>query len=59
MAEGPRLIERHLLLQWYELAMKYMKANEGKKGEIHSAPMSGAVAAYIHLSYNQKFDASE
>ena len=44
--------KRHLLLQWYELAIKYMKENEGKKGEIHSVPMSGALAAYMNLSYN-------
>jgi hypothetical protein len=49
---GKSLEERHPVLQWYDMAMKYMHDNQGGEGNINSAPMTGAVSAYINLSYN-------
>ncbi len=44
--------ERHPVVQWYETAHKYMKEHQGGIGTINTTPMTGAMAAYINLSYN-------
>ena len=44
--------ERHPLVQWYELAHKYMKEHQAGNGTINVASMTGAMSAYINLSYN-------
>ena len=46
------LEERHPILQWYDMAMKYMRDNQIGDGTVKSAPMTGAVSAYLNLSYN-------
>lgn len=44
--------ERHPILQWLKLANDYMRENKGGEGQIHSAPITGAISAVINLSYN-------
>ena len=44
--------EQHPLIQWHHLLAEYFKANTQSGLEIQSAPMTGAVFAYLHLSYN-------
>jgi hypothetical protein len=44
--------ERHPVVQWYEIAHKYMKEHQAGDGAINTAPMTGAVSAYLNLSYN-------
>ncbi len=44
--------ERHPILQWYHKVCLYQKETIEKTGEIYSAPMTGAVAAYLRLAYN-------
>lgn len=44
--------EQHPILQWYKLAFEYMKEHQDGAGKISSAPMTGAVSAYLNLSYN-------
>jgi len=44
--------ERHPVVQWYEISHKYMKEDQKGNGTINVAPMTGAMAAYINLSYN-------
>ena len=46
------LEDRHLVLQWYDAAMKYMRDNQAGDGSINSTPMTGAISAYLYLSYN-------
>lgn len=44
--------ERHPLLVWYETGCRYMNQFIKERGKVHSAPMTGAVAAYFGLAYN-------
>ena len=52
-AEFAKPVEkRHPMVQWYETAHKYMKERQKGNGTINVAPMTGAMSAYINLSYN-------
>ncbi|MFA7256207.1 MAG: hypothetical protein WC047_01345 [Kiritimatiellales bacterium] len=44
--------ERHPILQWYELAVKYMNSFIKERGVVHSAAMTGATEGYLGLAYN-------
>jgi hypothetical protein len=44
--------ERHPILRWYGLLCKYQKETMRKPTGVHTAPMTGAVEAYIGLAYN-------
>lgn len=44
--------ERHPVVQWHEIAQKYMREHQGGNSTINIAPMTGAMSAYINLSYN-------
>jgi hypothetical protein len=44
--------ERHPVIQWHEIAYNYMKQYQKGDGTINNAPMTGAMSAYINLSYN-------
>jgi len=44
--------ERHPILQWQKMAHDYMQEHKGQEGQIHSAPITGALSALINLSYN-------
>jgi hypothetical protein len=44
--------KRHPVVQWYEMAHKYMEEHQKEDGTINVAPMTGAMSAYINLSYN-------
>ncbi len=44
--------QRHPILQWYERICHFQRQHIVKPGEVHSAPMTGAVAAYLGLAYN-------
>lgn len=46
------LEERHPILQWYNLLCKFQRENWEESQNIQSASMTGAVAAYLRLSYN-------
>ena len=47
-----RAEERHPLLVWYELAVRYQNQFVKEPGKISSAPTTGAVEAYLGLAYN-------
>lgn len=44
--------ERHPVVQWHEIAHKYMREHQGGNSTINTAPMTGAMSAYTNLSYN-------
>jgi len=44
--------ERHPILRWYRLVCEYQKEAMGGSKGVHSAPMTGAVEAYLGLAYN-------
>lgn len=44
--------QQHLILQWYRHVCDYQNGFIKVQGQIQSAPMSGAVAAYLNLAYN-------
>ena len=44
--------ERHPIIQWYDMVCKHQQQYIKNSGEIYSAPMTGAVSAYMGLSYN-------
>jgi len=44
--------KRHSVLQWHELATRYQNKHLSQDKEVSSAPMTGAVSAYMSLSYN-------
>lgn len=46
------LENRHTILQWYDQVCRYQKMHIKKPGEVHSAPITGVIAAYLGLSYN-------
>lgn len=46
------LEQRHPILLWYQKLCDCQRAFLKKQGEISSAPMTGAVSAYMHLAYD-------
>jgi len=44
--------QRHQILRWYDQAMEATRQSGAKTGEIYSAPMTGAIRAFINLAYN-------
>ena len=44
--------ERHPLLVWYEITVRYQNQHILEPGKIATAPMTGAGAAYLGLAYN-------
>ncbi|MDD3183402.1 MAG: SEC-C metal-binding domain-containing protein [Alphaproteobacteria bacterium] len=44
--------QRHPVLQWYHQVCLYQQATIKVPGHVSSAPMTGAVEAYIQLAYN-------
>ena len=44
--------KRHLILRWFDQATEDARLTGTKTGEIYTAPMSGAVRAFINLAYN-------
>lgn len=44
--------KRHTVLQWYDRLCRYQQETIITPGAVHTAPMIGAVAAYINLAYN-------
>ncbi len=44
--------ERHPLIKIYNMICEYQKSFVKTPGNIHSAPFTGAVSAYMWLSYN-------
>lgn len=49
---GKALQERHPILVWYHHQCKHQQHYVTEPGKVHSAPMTGAVAAYMHLAYD-------
>jgi hypothetical protein len=43
--------ERHPIIQWYDYLCRYQREFIKQKGKVYSAPMTGAVRAYLSLSY--------
>jgi hypothetical protein len=43
---------RHPVLTWYGKVCEHQKTFVKEPGQVHSAPMTGAVAAYLHLAYD-------
>lgn len=50
LAKAPK--ERHPILIWAVLIGEYTKEHFNTSGKIHSAPTTGAIDAYLGLSYN-------
>lgn len=46
------LEQRHPILQWYDAVCHYQQKTIIEPGKVHSAPMTGATAAYFGLAYN-------
>ena len=46
------LDERHPILKWYHAATVHMKKHKKNEGVINSTVMTGAISAYLNLSYN-------
>lgn len=44
--------DQHPIIQWYAHVCEQQKATIKTPGVVHTAPMTGAVAAYINLAYN-------
>lgn len=44
--------QRHPILVWYQKLCEYQSTFITEPGKVSSAPMSGAVAAYMHLAYD-------
>jgi hypothetical protein len=44
--------ERHRILRWFDQATEDARRTGAKTGEVNTAPMSGAVRAFINLAYN-------
>jgi SEC-C motif len=44
--------ERHPVLQWYQKICDYQRTFIAEQGKVSTAPMTGAVSAYMHLSYD-------
>ena len=43
---------RHRILQWFDQATETARRMGTKNGEIYSAPMTGAIRAFVNLAYN-------
>jgi hypothetical protein len=43
---------RHRILQWFDQAIETARRTGTKNGEIYSAPMTGAIRAFVNLAYN-------
>lgn len=46
------LEQRHPILVWYHLICEYQQRFIAEAGKVHSVPMTGAMAAYMHLAYD-------
>ena len=46
------LDKRHPILQQYDIVCRYQQKAIKQPGKVHTAPIIGAVAAYLSLSYN-------
>jgi hypothetical protein len=44
--------ERHPILAWYQRICEYQRTFVKESCKVHSAPMTGVVAAYLHLAYD-------
>ena len=44
--------DRHPILQWHRSAYEYMKKHQKETDQINEAPITGAISAYLNLSYN-------
>jgi hypothetical protein len=44
--------QRHPIMRWYELKTRFVNDQIKEPGKIHTAPMTGAAAAYFSLAYN-------
>jgi len=44
--------ERHPVLIWYQKACAHLNSYVKQPGKVHSAPETGAAAAYLHLAYD-------
>jgi hypothetical protein len=44
--------QRHQILRWFDQAIEVTRYSGAKTGEILSAPMTGAIRAFINLAYN-------
>lgn len=44
--------DKHPVVIWFEIVGKFMNQNKNTIGRINSAPMNGAMYAFLHLSYN-------
>lgn len=44
--------QRHPILVWYHYLCEYQKRFVQEPGKVYSTPMTGAVAAYLHLAYD-------
>jgi hypothetical protein len=46
------LTQRHPIMQWYDAVCHYQQKTILEPGKVHTAPMTGATAAYFGLAYN-------
>lgn len=46
------LEQRHPILTWYHKICEYQRTIVKEHGKVNSAPMTGMVAAYLHLAYD-------
>ncbi len=46
------LSERHPVMRWYDAVCHYQQRTFREPGKVHTAPMTGATAAYFGLAYN-------
>jgi hypothetical protein len=46
------LEERHRILRWFDQATEHARRTGTKTGEVYTAPMTGAVRAFLNLAYN-------
>lgn len=46
------LDERHPIMRWYDAVCHYQQTTIPEPGKVHTAPMTGATAAYFGLAYN-------
>ncbi len=46
------LDQRHPILVWYHHLCEHQRQFVKEPGKVHSAPITGAVAAYMHLAYD-------
>lgn len=46
------LDQRHPILVWHQLRAKQMPQHPQEPGKVHSTPMTGAIAAYLRLTYD-------